>query len=570
MKEEPLDLQPDIIMEEEDPPCVQDSESEEESLESEDASLSDSSDTIQITGKRQYPKKIRCNVCKKMTARSTIFRHMRTKHDKHIKCSFKLCGFYFGSEAELQEHEKQVHHVIKESGTLKKQSEKVSKDNEVKATAQSGGKAMKVQCYICDRALSRYYLSEHLKCRHNLKFKCSFSKCINQFLTEADRQQHEEEMHPDDAASTEEEDGSEKTEFPEKFKCYVCNQKTSRKHISRHMKSKHSKHVKCSFKRCVFYFDSEADRHKHEKKFHGIGDTSDFKSLREKVIKRKPADKPKGSGKIPKIQCYICDRVMTKYYLADHLKCMHDLHYKCRFTKCAGQFATDVERQHHEKKVHPDDVITPPMERVKCIYCQRTFANIGGKLNMHMKQYHKKQAIRCNFHKLCLEYFLTEADRQEHIRNIHVALRVESQCMYCNKTYKNSYIARAHIRSQHKTVSIKCKYVGCGRYFLKQDECDEHYSQVHEKKEQLKRFQCNECDYKSNYKQTWLMHIKTNHTKSTLNCPKCSKVFFTRENLNKHINFIHIELFTCDFCGMKMRKHPLRRHLEEGSCKGTA
>jgi uncharacterized C2H2 Zn-finger protein len=126
---------------------------------------------------------------------------------------------------------------------------------------QRGNKQVKInriQCNLCLRTFATTYISRHMKIIHESEIRCKSSRCVSFFYTEAERLEHEVEVH----------NGGQWT------KCVYCgNLFGRRKGLLRHVQYYHTDvAIKCDFhSRCVEFFLSKSEKNEHILQVHKTG-----------------------------------------------------------------------------------------------------------------------------------------------------------------------------------------------------------------------------------------------------------------------------------------------------------
>lgn len=186
-------------------------------------------------------------------------------------------------------------------------------------------------------------------------------------------------------------------------------------------------------KRCASQFDDEL-----QLKAHVLSNCpEDDEAPLDKKVKSKPRKKSKTSVSdiYQKGQCTECGKTFVARTLGFHMRQAHNMYVRCRRWLCSTYFSTEAERQLHEDQVHSGG------REKRCIYCRKIFSN-NQTLQLHMVHYHVKEAIQCNFSKLCTEYFHTIAEKDKHIRRVH---NLKSQ-----RTRSQRHINRDHVLAASK------------------------------------------------------------------------------------------------------------------------
>jgi hypothetical protein len=268
-------------------------------------------------------------------------------------------------------------------------------------------------------------------------------------------------------------------------------------------------------------------------------------------------------NKVKLKKCNVCHIMLSSAWaFFKHMQIYHkdDNLLRCSYNMCPTFFRSEGEKQIHETLVHAT------AEKRKCLFCHLFF--IDGSMLKHFQSKHKSlipSAFKCKYR--CSRYFLTEAERKEHIASVHenYPVRSEATCLYCNKICSDKYVLNTHIIYHHSVVKIRCKFYGCYQYFHTQPQADTHFEQQHQKIEASKKFQCSNCNYRSADKGFLEQHISRTHGDKILPCPNCSKRFSTSYNLRLHVKLVHTFLRECPHCKNSYLR--IRFHLRQEKCK---
>jgi KRAB domain-containing zinc finger protein len=321
-------------------------------------------------------------------------------------------------------------------------------------------------------------------------------------------------------------------------RCILCNSAYTQRHsMLEHMRKKHAGlFIICKHNgHCAEIFRTEAEKSEH---------ILQLTNENDKLIK-----------------CDFCCLMYCKRDHAKHLKIRHknDKLIQCSYWHCPTRFRSEVEKQNHEAHVHAST------KKDKCIFCNLFFP--ASTILHHYRMEHKTllaNAFKCKFY--CRRYFLTEADREEHIASAHKRpMRVEAMCLYCNKICMDKNLLDSHIYKHHSGVKIRCKFVNCGQYFHTQTEADEHFEQQHQKIEENKKYRCLKCNFRSAYKLNVKTHIYRMHGEKMLPCSKCSRCFSSSYTLKVHIKRAHSPPKVCPYCNKCYVD--IRVHLRQDKCK---
>jgi hypothetical protein len=400
---------------------------------------------------------------------------------KSVKCVY--CNLEIKNKTAMREHVKNWHNDIKTFSCWNCRIYFKSNEEKQEHCRREKHDEIRYKCIYCDSTdfASTSYLMHHLKKQHSGTFIiCKYNRmCLEQFKSQEEKEEHIRQVH---------EKGTRK-----KLKCIFCQKVVNK--MREHFDSKHEDEIwfRCKNHMCTSFFASYEEKIEHEQIMHPV--------------------------EVKKMKCPLCQMEISGWHFDRHVKKHHpptQIYKRCRFKNCSERFLSDKNRQEHEEITHDSKT-----KWKKCIYCNKLVV----RLYQHMNKNHKSDAIKCNFHSACPNYFLSEKDRDEHIEKVHLIENIT--CIYCNSTCASKALLYHHVKNHHLDVHIRCTFHGCPLFFSSQSECDDHYKQMHQQKEDKKKFQCSRCSYKSASKNVLTRHIKRIHG-STLNVPRFQKSSSTR------------------------------------------
>ncbi|XP_059476182.1 zinc finger protein 600-like [Neocloeon triangulifer] len=204
------------------------------------------------------------------------------------------------------------------------------------------------------------------------------------------------------------------------------------------------------------------------------------------------------------------------------------------------------------------------VESVKCIYCKNSYTD----LVTHTKRAHQDIAIRCDFTRVCTEYFFSTKARDVHVKKFHVSSK-DFSCIFCLNRYSAKRFLNVHVRNKHPNkYNIRCRIRLCKKFFNSQADLESHFKLMHSALESKKIFGCQMCSYRAMRKTNILYHTKYWHkkTEQPKQCRFCLKYFDTALKLQSHVNRLH-NIVSCPFCERKLSTIVLSRHATERLCK---
>ncbi|XP_063543021.1 zinc finger protein 91-like isoform X1 [Cydia strobilella] len=155
----------------------------------------------------------------------------------------------------------------------------------------------------------------------------------------------------------------------------------------------------------------------------------------------------------------------------------------------------------------------------------------------------------------CGKTFKRQVSWRKHIATVHGRVRVT--CAYCEKSYANRDVLKAHMIVRHPTevsageVTKSHVCQECGMAFKAPSQL-----KIHSVKHSLSRdYYCVECDKSFKSASILKHHLKTasthvSYTELPLACEHCDKRFAIRRDLERHTNRVHLNIkpFQCDRC----------------------
>jgi len=127
-------------------------------------------------------------------------------------------------------------------------------------------------------------------------------------------------------------------------------------------------------------------------------------------------------------------------------------------------------------------------------------------------------------------------------------------CEFCEyKSLKKNDILK-HVSSVHLKNKSSCPE--CGKILA---NVAEHVKFFHRKE---RRFQCEECKYRSCFRNDLKKHVNSVHRKLKQPCPECGKEIV---NVAEHVRLIHTKptQFKCQLCKyIAYKKQDLKKHVD--------
>ena len=155
------------------------------------------------------------------------------------------------------------------------------------------------------------------------------------------------------------------------------------------------------------------------------------------------------------------------------------------------------------------------------------------------------------------------------------------KCDLCKFTASNSSAIAVHINAVHKVLKdYLCSFPGCNYSTAYSGHLKTH-CRKHDPDPAVRRpFPCNfsACNYRGANAVQLKCHIRSRHSYDsphgrprTFTCPLCSKRFFNKASLERHVQGVHTKenIHNCDECDFATHDHRnLRTHLRKAHGKG--
>lgn len=258
-----------------------------------------------------------------------------------------------------------------------------------------------------------------------------------------------------------------------------------------------------------------------------------------------------------KIVCSECNRQFVRNdYLVAHKKRCHYNKDRNKFpcTVCARAFNSAMSLQKH-LLTHNDATRT-----FECIECKLTFKN---ELNLqdHMNRHSGAKPYSCD---ICDAKFAAHLLIKRHMI-IHSGLK-SNLCNVCGSAFKRMKDLKYHMFRHTGDSTYQCNE--CKKNFFSKYYLEKHML-VHTG---VKEFECHICGYKCSAQNRLNVHVRTHGPKIQIPCTECGQIFENMRSLEKHLikhtaGFGQLAIdkpFECGECPRKFyTKINLNKHIEK-------
>ena len=168
-----------------------------------------------------------------------------------------------------------------------------------------------------------------------------------------------------------------------------------------------------------------------------------------------------------------------------------------------------------------------------CEECGKTYST-AGLLKRHNRKVHGKGMFEC---KKCPKKFGRRIRLKEHVKNVHFKQKLRYQCDFkdCEASFNTLSELKGHKQIDHEG-----------------DEMN---------------YSCQHCDYKSNNKRRFNVHVSSIHENKRWPCSECGKDFTEERAMKAHVKNIHEQIldYICEEIGCNKRysnSSQLKNHID--------
>ena len=181
----------------------------------------------------------------------------------------------------------------------------------------------------------------------------------------------------------------------------------------------------------------------------------------------------------------------------------------------------------------------------------------------------------------CNEVFSEVSELTKHERTCYVKYWYSCIEKTCTRTFSQKSLTQQHYQAKHLGQPFVCKY-NCSKTFESKKSRDCHEKAVHEvnNKGVSFKYNCKDCDYKTDDKTEYTSHCDHHVNFKRFKCGNCDEGFYTQSHLTNHVrkcktetaevphNPYNIGNEECSKCGQKFKsrsvhkKHFMDKHVK--------
>ena len=267
-------------------------------------------------------------------------------------------------------------------------------------------------------------------------------------------------------------------------------------------------------------------------------------------------------------QCDICLKSFkSSGILKDHIQFVHEgIKLKCKLCDFMG---SKTAIHFHNNLVHN--------EKFKCDYCDYK-ASRSNYLRDHIESTHMGISHDCD---VCGKNFKTNSILKIHKRDVHdETFKKETPrgqeksllCDQCEYRTNNPTSLKRHIESVHlkKYVCSECKgdfssdFALKGHILRKHEDTELGKITIRDNKDKI--YNCNQCEFKTQWPKGLQDHIDKKHDKEILSCNLCDYTTTMPKEFDKHWGYRHdhsSKRYLCDQCHYSSTfNHALKLHVQ--------
>ena len=236
--------------------------------------------------------------------------------------------------------------------------------------------------------------------------------------------------------------------------------------------------------------------------------------------------------------------------------------YSC---KICSHTCTNIELLH--KHIHSNHHFDFECIKTVCSYCRSQLSETIYEVCTLIKDLCPRRGnpiihpdAKSHLCKICNVPCKDKAEVNLH-RKLHLRRKGSYECLKCDKTFRKWNYLEHHVWMHYDKTPFRCRY--CAKY--KTSGYGVYLHELHHLPESQKKFECNQCEFRSWTKGRLTSHIKNAHSNKRYNCNLCPATYKSKPGLLHHKMKKHNGQFrfTCDICGAgAVTQQHLNRHKE--------
>ena len=147
---------------------------------------------------------------------------------------------------------------------------------------------------------------------------------------------------------------------------------------------------------------------------------------------------------------------------------------------------------------------------------------------------HEAGTVKCDE---CGKSFTKKSSLVFHKKIIHQGQRLQCNVPGCEKTFSGYHHREAHMRKEHGSPMLRCKFEGCTSEFHSSDGLRRHHAREH-REHCGERLQCKVpgCEKTFSGYKTREDHMRKEHGSPMLMCKfeECTSEFYSKDGLRRH------------------------------------
>ncbi|XP_077582330.1 zinc finger and BTB domain-containing protein 40 isoform X2 [Stigmatopora nigra] len=239
----------------------------------------------------------------------------------------------------------------------------------------------------------------------------------------------------------------------------------------------------------------------------------------------------------PNSKSYCCCWCKKKFtykcrFLAHTKRCPLSKECRVQCPQCPVKLSNQRALQGHLNEAHPDAAVDKKKKKVACEFCGRTFAHPSGLIYHKRTEHFDEKPYACE---TCGAKFPATSSLKNHMR-LHTGEK-PYQCKHCDMSFAVAAALAYHTKKKHSEGKMYvCQY--CKAVFAQSIELTRHV-RTHTGD---KPYVCRECGKGHSQASGLTTHLQTSHNMSQpLNCQKCCLTFQSVEEIQKHMEEIHLK-----------------------------